>query len=194
MAESLLLDQKNDEAINLFITKPPSKEKITNAVTIWTELSYKNHADAMCWLYLCFSNGLGVKAIDKSKADEFLLRSVQLGNNFAIAFSYYLGKCGYLQNKSVAFNMLQKLADQGDIRAINTLVFYYLIDDYDAKKGFLYCTVAADKGYIAGINNLGYCYNKGAGVTKDVNKAKECYEFAASFGYASAYNNLGVFL
>ena len=38
--------------------------------------------------------------------------------------------------------------------------------------------------------NLGFCYEKGNGVEKDLNKAKEYYEKAAGFGYEDALNFL----
>ncbi|OLE75483.1 MAG: hypothetical protein AUG74_03225 [Bacteroidetes bacterium 13_1_20CM_4_60_6] len=50
---------------------------------------------------------------------------------------------------------------------------------------------AADQGYADAQNNLGWLYEHGVGVPKDLGKAAELYQKAADQGYAGAQNNLG---
>jgi len=88
--------------------------------------------------------------------------------------------------------MLKKLAEDLDLRAINTLGYYYQNELGDFDKAFNCYKHAADNGYIIGIFNLGYCYNNAHGVEKNVIKAKEYYQIVANVGYATALNNLGV--
>ena len=50
---------------------------------------------------------------------------------------------------------------------------------------------AAEQGYVQAQCNLGYCYEFGRGVTKDLNEAVKWYSKAAAQGYAQAQYNLG---
>ena len=43
------------------------------------------------------------------------------------------------------------------------------------------------------LNNLGYCYEKGFGVTQNYAKAEELYRKSANLGHVTAQNNLGNF-
>lgn len=67
--------------------------------------------------------------------------------------------------------------------------YYYT---YIATRAFDEFLMAANKGYGPAINNVAYCYAKGAGVGQDSQKALEYYEKAAELGETSAYANLGV--
>lgn len=49
---------------------------------------------------------------------------------------------------------------------------------------------AAQQGYAPAQNNLGFLYNKGAGVPADIEEARKWYRFAAEQGYGGAAANL----
>jgi TPR repeat protein len=51
---------------------------------------------------------------------------------------------------------------------------------------------AAEQGFAAAQNNLGYCYHEGAVVPRNYPEAVRWYRKAAAQGFAAAQNNLGV--
>jgi len=185
-------DEKNKEAIKIFLSIPLSKENIEKSIIIWTELSKQNHADAISWLRICYTYGIGMTMVDTSKAEELLTKSCELGNAYSIVFSIFFGKSGYSKNNITAFNLLQKLADEGDVRAFNTLAYYYKIEMKDNAKTYQYCKLAYDKGYVGGIYNIGCCYDEGTGVDKNLNKAIEFYKIAFDMGDIDASYLLGL--
>ena len=66
---------------------------------------------------------------------------------------------------------------------------YYNKKDYNSAVQYYY--ESAKLGYAAAQHNLGYCYDEGLGVTKDLYEAVKWYRKAADQGNAAAQNNLG---
>ncbi len=90
--------------------------------------------------------------------------------------------------------LLQKRANQGDVRAVCRLAFYHVTGHYvekDKKRAFELYEKAAEKGYSPAMANLGYMYQNGIGVEKNNEKAVEWYEKGAKKGEAHCLNSLG---
>lgn len=66
----------------------------------------------------------------------------------------------------------------------------YNSQQYEDAVGWL--RKAADQGHAIAQNRLGYCYNMGHGVDKNLVEAVKWYEKAADQGYANAQYNLGL--
>ncbi|MFY9074485.1 tetratricopeptide repeat protein [Malaciobacter mytili] len=90
----------------------------------------------------------------------------------------------------------EKAANMGDLRSIKKLAQIFLCGEceskklVDYKKAKIYLEKLAQMGEARDLFNLGWTYNFGKGVEKDLLKAKEYYEKAASLGFSSAYYNL----
>ncbi|MCX4314360.1 MAG: tetratricopeptide repeat protein, partial [Clostridia bacterium] len=52
-------------------------------------------------------------------------------------------------------------------------------------------SAAADEGHPGGLNDLGFCYQRGLGVEQDHDKAFELFSRAADMDFAAAQNNVG---
>ena len=53
--------------------------------------------------------------------------------------------------------------------------------------------MSSEQGNSLAMNNLGYCYSKGAGTDVNKTKAFEWFEKSANLGYCSAMNNVGIY-
>lgn len=63
----------------------------------------------------------------------------------------------------------------------------------DHKKAVLLYKIAAGRGYAPAQHSLGFCYERGKGVTQDYGEAVKWYSKAADQGHAMAQNNIGYF-
>ena len=63
--------------------------------------------------------------------------------------------------------------------------------DKNLPEGVRYIRMAAERGYAKAQNNLGWLYDKGEGVPRDVKKAFDLYMQAAVQGNAIAQHNVG---
>ena len=94
-----------------------------------------------------------------------------------------------------AFNLLTKLANQGDPGAQNNLgVMYHngIGAAQDDKKAVYWYQKAAEQGHASAQNNLGVMYLNGIGILQDDMQAAYWYQKAAKQGLADAQFNLGV--
>ena len=125
---------------------------------------------------------------DESLGKSYLDTAANLGSESAM---YYLGICymegyGCDPDTTIALRWLEKAADAGSMRACNMIGDYYEErEEFD--KAVLYFQKAADNGDLTGICNLGYCYEKGNGVTLSYKKAYQLYMTAATQGSIRAY-------
>lgn len=99
------------------------------------------------------------------------------------------------EDLKASFDWLQKAANVGDAKALNSvgdcLQFGKGVDkDYVAAiRNYLR---AANSGYVDGIFNLGLCYLNGIGVEKDVDEARAYFERASRLGHADAHCFMGL--
>lgn len=87
----------------------------------------------------------------------------------------------------------ENLANSGDISAIRKLADAYICDDcyngniVNYKKGLVYLKKLHERGEPRASATIGWLYNLGNGVEKDLFKAQEYYETASKNGYSPAY-------
>ena len=90
-----------------------------------------------------------------------------------------------------AIEWFEKAAAKGDADAQNSAGIYHSWKGrYD--EAFKWYTKAAAQGHAAAEYNLGFLYDDGRGVKKDISKAIEWYAKAAAKGHAAAQNNVGL--
>ena len=190
-------------------------EKI--AVEWYTKAAVQGDSDAQYNLGVCYEGGTGVTKDEKKAVEWFTKAAVQ---GLASA-QYNLGVCyekgtGITKDEKIAVEWYTKAAKQGDADAqkalerlrassqetnattpsenakklYNTGLQYY--NDKNYKKAVKYFTKAALQGYATAQSNLGVCYEKGTGITKDEKIAVKWYTKAAEQGHATAQCNLGV--
>ena len=108
----------------------------------------------------------------------------------------------YKEDKKEAAKYYTRAAEQGDALAINYLGLYYYKQGLDPgtaeqsrdrflQKGAELFKKSRELGCARAANNLGMCYEQGAGVEKDFEQAFVCYKEAADKGYAQGMFNLG---
>ena len=100
----------------------------------------------------------------------------------------------YYQKKeySEAFKIYKKLADEGDIKALNQVAYMYAGGEGVAKdysEALKYSKLSADKGNAKGQFNLGIAYLYGFGVVKNNEEALKWFGLAAKQGDVDAQNS-----
>lgn len=96
-----------------------------------------------------------------------------------------------------AMDLLQKSADHGDMRAQYLLGHFYETGENmsegksNERKAFKYYLKSANQGYSPAQNEVGECYYYGFGIAKDLDKAQEWYQKAATQDNADAQCGLG---
>lgn len=149
---------------------------------------------AMYNLGCMYQNGYGVPQ-SNSKAIEWYQKAANLGNTLAIPclekLNYQITDFSYAAD---TVHELQKAAESGDSKAINTLGVWYFNGDKvgkDFRKAFDLFEKAANAGNSAGMYNLGECYNDGIGISKDLSKALYWIQKAADMNNSKAMCYLG---
>ena len=88
------------------------------------------------------------------------------------------------------FAELKRRAEAGSCPAESVLGNFYLFGygpiEVDYQEAFRFLTAAAKKGASRAIANLGYMYEEGLGVPKDVTKATELYERVGELEFFAA--------
>ena len=113
--------------------------------------------------------------------------------NYQIGLEYYRGEVTGEKDYILAYKYFKKASDYNHPSA------YWMIANmiYEKKINLptTYLIECLNKsinlGNTASINTLGLCYLNGIGVKKNISKALELFNTAASKNYAYAYNNLG---
>ena len=79
---------------------------------------------------------------------------------------------------------------------IRTIAYYYREGtggkSVDYAKSMKYCRIAAERGNADAMNDIGFMYERGQGVTKDNVEATKWYRKAAELGDAIGQTNLGI--
>ena len=142
----------------------------------------------------CHYQGWNGMEEDFTKAFEMFVKIEQETNGYHWA-QYSLGLCyedghGASENRRTAVKWYTKSSEQGNHVAMNSLGICY--DQLDTTLAFgigkaleLY-EKSAQLGNSIAMFNLGACYEESAGVTKDLNTAREWYTKAAAQGCAKA--------
>ena len=86
-------------------------------------------------------------------------------------------------------------ANYGSVQAMKDLVEYYTTYDPDVKPDFVaaarWLKMAADRGDVVSIHNLGHAYDVGLGVSVDKTEAARLFMESSKMGLAASQNNLG---
>lgn len=93
---------------------------------------------------------------------------------------------------SEAFKIYKKLADDGDVKALNQVAYMYAGGEGVAKdysEAFKYSKLSADKGNAKGQFNLGIAYLYGFGAVKNNEEALKWFGLAAKQGDVDAQNS-----
>lgn len=139
-------------------------------------------------------NGHGVKQ-DYQEAVMWLEKAADHNDTNAqqsLAWIYYEGT-NVPQNIKRAIALMEKAAQSGNAQA-QCDAGYFLLEDTpekDYNKAFVWTQKAANQGHSIGINNLGWCYEHGYGVSTNLFTAVEYYKKAADQDAPSGLNNLG---
>lgn len=107
---------------------------------------------------------------------------------------FYFDGLGVEQNSQKAFEYWLKAAQLGDDVAMvwvgNIYWLGFEVVDVDYYEAFRYYKMAAELGNSDGQYHVGDCYQRGLGVKKDIEKAKEWYRHAAAQGDKRAIEEL----
>ena len=110
-----------------------------------------------------------------------------------IALCYERGQ-GVDKDESKARSMIEMAAESGDANAQNLLGKYWSSGkgglDRSYEKAFYWYKKAAEGGSQAGFWNMGVCYHRGQGTTKNIQSAMEWYLKCAETGDRFSYERL----
>lgn len=141
-------------------------------------------------LGVCYIKGDGVPK-DATKALKLFILTAGKGDcmsQFNLGLCYEKGE-GLTKDVYKAIQWYLKAAQQGFIPAQNNLGLCYIrVKDY--KKAVYWFSKAAEEGNAYSQCSLGVCYEKGKGIEKNINKAKEWYKKAANQGHEKAIKKL----
>ena len=191
-AEGLLQGKDDKDLMHLFLTDHTKKayEQIREAAD-------EGNAIALYMMAEYFSQGYGVRPINKQKRIEYLKKSYEAGYAVAgydVAASLPDGSPEQDEIRKNAKHNILELANEGDVFAQTNAAWGYengygtAADDYEAVK---WVQKAAKQGYARAQYNLGDMYFYGRGVEQSDEKAVEWYLKAAEQGLADAQYDLG---
>ena len=166
----------------------------------------KNQEESIRWLILAAESGvpkiqydLGIRyfygyGIEKnySEAAKWWESSANAGiadSQYNLGLQYYRG-IGIPKDKKKARLLIEKAAKQGHEKAQHRLAMIYALDDEDFTTSLSWLEKSAQQNNVEAQYNLGVFYERGYGVTKDLNKAKEWSQLAADQGLELAINKI----
>ncbi|MDR1382910.1 MAG: hypothetical protein LBJ67_03540 [Planctomycetaceae bacterium] len=164
--------------------------------------SDKNNPDAICWLALCYDNGLKGCYIDKSRAKELWQKAEKNADTGSSAAQFCRGICnqygyGVSENPTEAIKWYRKAAEQGFAPACCNLgnCYYQGIgSDKNIVEAVEWFRQAAEKGDVSAQYNLAILYIKGEGIPENKSEAIKWLRKAAENGLTIAQRTLGVLL
>jgi TPR repeat protein len=166
----------------------------------------KDQEEAIKWLILAAESGvpkiqydLGIRyfygyGIEKnySEAAKWWRSSANAGiadSQYNLGLMKYRG-IGIPKDKEEAKLLVEKAATQGHDKAQHRLAMIYALDEKDFETGLIWLKKSAKQNNVEAQYNLGIFFEKGYGLQKDLNKAKEWYRLAADQGLESAVEKL----
>jgi TPR repeat protein len=154
------------------------------------------HAASEAGLGFMYFNGFACDK-DIAKARKLYEQAAASGahqgyNNLAHLYRY--GLAGLEQDVPKAVELLEKSAKLGNEFAVNSLAQIYMGNELgapDTEKILQWLRFGVDRNYRGCLSDLGYAYQHGIGVEKDVQKAITLYQKSIDQGSAGAKSNLG---
>jgi len=158
----------------------------------------KNQEESIKWLILAAESGdpkiqydLGIRyfygyGIEKnySEAIKWWESSANAGiadSQYNLGLMYYRG-IGISKDKNKARLLIEKAAQQEHDKAQHRLAMIYALDDEDFITSLNWLEKSAQKNNTEAQYNLGVFYERGYGVPKNIEKAKEWFQLAADQG------------
>lgn len=111
-----------------------------------------------------------------------------------IGYFFENGYRGYEKDYAAAFGWFLKAAEQGDLRAMNSVAAYYSSGsgvEEDKDKALEWWRRAADSGSAEAMTSVGACYYLAMGVKQNTSLAVSYWRRAAALGDALAMYNIG---
>jgi len=145
------------------------------------------HKASQLFIGMCYKSGTGV--IQSSENALFWFKKAQTSDDpktrgkamSEIATFYHFGVCVPL-DIAQAIQWYEKAVECGDTDAAYNLGTIYLEEEMTEKyeRAFELFSMAAEKGNVSALGNLGYMYSDGKGVPQDYQKAVELFKMAAN--------------
>ncbi|MDE7347337.1 MAG: SEL1-like repeat protein [Muribaculaceae bacterium] len=179
---------------------------IERALDLLKSAADKNYVPAYLPLARMYDKGYKKVPKDLEKAFEWDLKAAEAGVVRAygnVGYAYREGE-GTMKDFEKAKEWYEKGIAKGDIGSMSGLAYMYLSDfkgfENDNEKAFELYNKAYETAEKAGdmeqcanrAVSIGYCYNLGYGVPKNMDKAMEWYTKAAEAGDEVAMDNLGI--
>ena len=166
----------------------------------------KNQKESVKWLILAAESGvpkiqydLGIRYFygygieqNYNEAAKWWESSANAGiadSQYNLGLMYYRG-IGVSKDKNKARILIEKAASQAHDKAQHRLAMIYALDDEDFLTSLSWLRESAKQNNTEAQYNLGIFYEKGYGVSKDLDKAKEWYQLAADQGLEVAIQKI----
>ncbi len=154
------------------------------------------HGPSEAALGFMYFNGFGCDK-DIAAARKLYEQSAAAGahqgfNNLAHLYRFGLG--GLQKDLPKAVELLEKAAGLGNEYAVNTLAKMYMGNELgtpDNAKILEWLRFGAKRKYRGCLSDLGFAYQHGIGLKKDIQKAVELYQESIDLGSAGGKSNLG---
>ena len=189
---NLEIDDKEQTMGFIYFVGSNGIKKDCERAKYWFEKSAKkNNAEALNGLGLIYNYGCGVNE-NSNKAEEFYLQAYQNGSRQAAAnlgSGYVNGEFGTKRDSRKAIKWFELAINDTPLRAYKGLAqAYYYLEDYE--NSYKYTLKAAKLEDAESQHNIGYMYETGIYVDKDIEKAKYWYEKSAAQGFPLAFDKL----
>ncbi len=162
----------------------------------------KSQEESMKWLILAAESGvpkiqydLGIRYfygygveqnyIEAAKWWESSANAGIADSQYNLGLMYYRG-IGITKDKNKAKLLIEKAAKQDHDKAQHRLAMLYALDDEDFLTSLTWLNKSAKQNNVEAQYNLGVYYERGYGVPKNLDKAKEWYQLAANQGLEHA--------
>ena len=170
------------------------EKDLTKAVEWYTKAAEQGNPDAQFNLGNCYKYGTGVK-IDFDKAEGWYTKAAEQGNPDA---KFNLGVLSFwFGGTRTAAEWWSEAAEQGHIEAQSRLGQYYLDWSPNPTKALEWLSKSAEQGnkeaqdkLVICYYELGYCYETGDGVERNLAKTLKWYTKAAGQGHPDAIQKL----
>ena len=166
----------------------------------------KNQKESVKWLILAAESGvpkiqydLGIRYFygygieqnfnETAKWWESSANAGIADSQYNLGLMYYRG-IGVSKDKNKARILIKKAASQDHDKAQHRLAMIYALDDEDFLTSLSWLRASAKQNNTEAQYNLGVFHEKGYGVSKDLDKAKEWYQLAADQGLEVAIQKI----
>ena len=182
---------------NLYYNGQGVAEDLVESVKWYRKSAEQGFAAGQFNLGFAYHRGKGVDQ-DCKEAIKWYRKAAEQGHVKAqCKLGYCLIEFREIYDPKEALNWYRKAAEQNDAEAIYKIGEFYTgycsVLDKDLEESVKWIRKAADLGYNVAINEMGWCYEKGRGVSQDYAEAARWYRQAAEKNYRWAQFRLGHF-